>query len=88
MKASEIRTGRYYTARVSRQIVTVRVDQIGTRDKYRRGTFGNPPTVHTTTSYHVTNMATDRKLVFKTAQKFRQPTTEPIDAGQPAEGTI
>lgn len=78
MKAHEIKTGGYYTAKVSGQLVTVRVDTIGTRDKYRRGRDGKLPIIHTVTAYHVTNMRTGRPLVFKSAQRFREPSEAPI----------
>ncbi len=77
MKASEIKTGGFYTAKVSGQIVTVQVDEITERNIYRQGKYGQPPKVGTGTAYCITNMRTGRKLVFKSAQKFRQQIKEP-----------
>ncbi len=66
MKQSEIRVGGLYLAKVSDKVVTVRVDRI------RKG--GSHP-------YEVTNLATGRKVAFKSAAKFRAETTESKIAG-------
>ncbi len=65
MKQSEIKVGNHYIAKVSNQLTTVRVDEIGKselRPGYRRaGRF-----------YACTNLTTGRKVTFKSASKFRQ----------------
>ena len=63
MKANEIHIGSTYTARVSGNFVTVRVDAI--REHITRAS--EPRRL----SYDVTNLTTGRKLVFRSAQKFR-----------------
>ncbi len=79
MKASEIKTGCYYTAKVSGQIVTVRVDEIGTRNVYRRGKYRGEPSVRAVVAYYVTSMRTGWELVFKSARKFREQVGPPFD---------
>lgn len=63
MKKKDIKTGGHYTARVSGNIVTVRVDKIrdytGWGGTYQR------------TVYDVTNLKTGRKTTFRSAQRFR-----------------
>ncbi len=73
MKKSEIKVGGYYRARVSGILVTVRVDDIETRnaDTSRQGR----------TYYWVTNLRTNRRLTFQSAQKFR---LEVNESGVPA----
>ena len=66
MKKSEIRVGGFYTAKVSNNLVTVRVDQINEHAQTVRGGALVDSTV-----YHVTNMATGRKTTFRSAMKFR-----------------
>ena len=65
MKKNEIEVGGYYRAKVSGNLVTVRVDEIGEREsnEFRRkgGTY-----------YRVTNLNTGRKLTFQSAAKFRR----------------
>ncbi len=68
MKKAEIQTGRHYTAKVSGNIVTVRVDAIRESPTtittaFRRGY--NP------TYYDVTNLNTGRKTTFRSSAKFR-----------------
>lgn len=59
MKAEDIKVGKYYIAKVSNILTTVRVDSIneGYDSKAR---------------YHVTNMKTGRKTIFRSASKFRR----------------
>ncbi len=63
MKANQIKAGGRYTAKVSGVITTVRVDEV-TDDSYPGRTRGG-------TRYHVTNLRTGRKTVFRSPQKFR-----------------
>lgn len=65
MKAKDIKAGALYTAKVSGREVTVRVDQI-------RETFDHKD--RSKTLYDVTNLTTGRKLVFRSAGKFRSQT--------------
>jgi hypothetical protein len=62
MKKHQIKVGGLYTAMVTDQLVTVQVDGIGT-DIY----MGVEKT-----HYYVTNLKTGRKLVFKSAARFRK----------------
>ena len=66
MKKHEIKVGGLYTARVSGQFVTVRVDAI-------RASVGFHTQLQTkeVTVYDVTNLSTNRKLTFRSAAKFR-----------------
>lgn len=57
MKADQIQVGGTYQAKVNNKLTTVRVDAI---DDISSGT-----------RYHVTNLTTNRKTVFKSAAKFR-----------------
>ena len=67
MKKSQIKVGGHYLARVSRNLVTVRVDAI--RERSGGGTY--PGSISGGTSYDVTNLKTGRKTTFRSAQKFR-----------------
>lgn len=63
MKKAEIQVGGRYTAKVSGKLTTVRVDAIDERyDVIRKREH---------TIYRVTNLATGRKLAFRSAAKFR-----------------
>lgn len=57
-----ITIGRYYKAKVSGNIVTVRVDEIA----YKPTSTCKGPDAY----YHVTNLKTGRKATFSSAQKF------------------
>jgi superfamily I DNA/RNA helicase len=57
MKADQIQVGGTYQAKVNNKLTTVRVDAI---DETSSGT-----------RYHVTNLSTNRKTIFKSAAKFR-----------------
>lgn len=79
MLAKDIHVGGTYIAKVSGNLVAVRVDEIDTDVLvgYRgqgKNKYG--------TRYHVTNMQTLRKLTFRSAAKFR--TIAKIQAVQPA----
>ncbi len=60
MKANEIKKGGHYIARISGNIVKVRVDEIRETPAHR-------------TVYDVTNFDTGRCTTFKSAAKFRHP---------------
>ena len=86
MKASEIKVGGRYTAKVSNRIVTVRVDGIreAASRTYRAQRTGETVAMIKTV-YDVTNLATHKKLTFKSAAKFRkavepQPLNPPPDS--------
>ena len=70
MKANEIKVGSVYVAKVSGRLTDVRVDAIRFATDYTRGRFGL-----TGTFYEVTNLDTGRKLVFRSAAKFRREAT-------------
>ena len=61
MKAHEIRVGDEYYAKGSGTIVPVRVDSIGSEERFGRWCD----------TYKVTSLVTFRKLKFRSAQKFR-----------------
>ncbi len=63
MKKADIHIGRYYEAKVSGKIVTVRVDGIREIERDCRGF---------TSRYDVTNFATGRQLTFRSAARFRR----------------
>ena len=66
MKKSEIQIGCCYLAKVSGRLTTVRVDDIVPPcPPHEVGYHG--------TRYSVTNLATGRKLTFRSAAKFRRP---------------
>lgn len=65
MKKHEITIGQNYIARVSGKLVTVRVDAI--RERYTGLASNARYSLH----YDVTNLATGRRLTFRSAQKFR-----------------
>lgn len=69
MKASEIKVGGVYKAKVSNKIVDVRVDSIeeGCVGSYVVGR----PKAKRKTFYYVTNLSTNRKTTFRSAAKFR-----------------
>lgn len=71
MKKAEIKVGGYYRAKVSGNLVTVRVDAVRETDPAgtltnKRGNIKSPVTV-----YDVTNLKTGRKTTFRSAAKFR-----------------
>lgn len=63
MKSKEIKVGGHYMAKVSGNLVTIRVDAIRTRNGYA--------SVKDRTVYDVTNLKTGRKTTFESAMKFR-----------------
>lgn len=66
MKKAEIKVGGYYKAKVSGNIVTVRVDDIEDNNSW--------PGRKASTRYAVTNLKTGRKTTFRSAAKFRSAT--------------
>lgn len=66
MKAKEIQIGGHYSAKVSGNLTTVRVDAIRETSSYRAHQPYTP-----VTRYDVTNLATGRKITFRSAAKFR-----------------
>ena len=63
MKKSEIKKGGLYTAKVSGQLTTVRVDKYV---QFHNGRWG----------WEVTNLKSGRRLTFRSAQKFRREVAE------------
>ncbi len=61
MRKHEIEVGKYYIAKVSGKLTTVRVDGICGATH-----FGKLQTV-----YNVTNLSTGRKTTFRSARRFR-----------------
>ncbi len=61
MRQTQIAVGGLYKARVSGNIVTVRVDRISRVEAWAK----------TVVVYGVTNLATGRTLQFRSARKFR-----------------
>lgn len=70
MKKAEIKVGGHYTAKVSGKLTTVRVDKID-------ATAMDP--------YRVTNLATGRKVAFRSAMKFRSEAKPPFTAAEKAQ---
>jgi hypothetical protein len=66
MKAAEIKVGGLYWANVSGKKVRVRVDDI----HQRRGAYLSGRRLKAQTQYAVTNLATNRTLVFRSAKRF------------------
>lgn len=69
MKAGEIKVGHTYKARVSGNLVDVRVDSVQVKEGFTRRYSHKASALRT--EYHVTNLNTNRKLIFKSAAKFR-----------------
>lgn len=67
MRKHEIKIGGVYTARVSGRLTTVRVEAIRER--------GYGTTIRNMPYYDVTNLATGRRLTFRSAAKFRKEDT-------------
>lgn len=75
MKQSEIIVGQCYHARVSGKVAIVRVDAI------RKGIGHRGRTTRTCVIYDVTNVQTDRKLVFRSVMRFRSLANNPTEQG-------
>lgn len=80
MKKAEIKVGGHYKAKVSGNLVTVRVDEIrevaGVRPMFGRTPYSNV--------YDVTNLKTGRKTTFRSAAKFRS-VAGPVPGTSPQE---
>lgn len=70
MKKSEIEVGGVYEARISGNVVRVRVDEIRQR-MYGRFVRNVYKRYHDRTLFDVTNLKTGRKATFRSAAKFR-----------------
>lgn len=77
MKKSEIEVGGHYRARVSGNLVTVRVDKIVETSDYKGRNI---------TLYGVTNLTTKRRLTFRSAAKFRAKASGPKPASTRFKG--
>lgn len=73
MKRSDIKQGGVYVANVSGKKTKVRVDAIRETVERRYNRFGGSWDVAAATRYDVTNLATGRRLVFRSAQRFLRP---------------
>lgn len=73
MKAKDIERGKHYRAKVSGKLTTVRVDEIVSdwRDPNKK-------------RFNVTNLATGRRTIFRSAAKFRCPVTANGDSLDPS----
>lgn len=69
MKGKDIKIGGEYYAKVSGRIVPVRVDSLGGRTSQT----SNGRAFHNT--WICTNLMTGRRIVVKSAQRFRDPAT-------------
>jgi len=72
MKKADIEVGGHYIAKVSGNLVTVRVDAIGETERRKVDRYSGQPKRNSHTYYEVTNLNTGRKLTFRSAQKFRR----------------
>ncbi len=72
MKASEIKKGGLYIARISGNIVTVRVDEIRETSASRMNRYSGRLERTDKTVYDVTNLDTGRRTTFRSAAKFRR----------------
>ncbi len=72
MKAADVKVNGQYIARVSGNIVIVRVDQIRDVTKYRRNVITGQWAYHDGVVYDVTSLDTGRKTTFKSAAKLRR----------------
>lgn len=68
MKAAEIVKGSLYQAKVNGKLTTVRVDDIVKRPGYKSRTSSHH--IKSATVYEVTNLASGRALLFRSAQRF------------------
>lgn len=70
MLKKDIKVGGVYEAKVNGRLTKVRVDGIDERDGYKSVASGY--TTKSATRYRVTNLATGRTTVFRSASKFRK----------------
>ena len=76
MKKNEIKKGGKYIAKVSGNLVTVRVDEIRETRRSGRYDYSGKVTYRDVVVYDVTNLKTGRRTTFKSAQKFRREVVE------------
>lgn len=83
MKAVEIKIGKHYRAKVSNNLVTVRVDGVRkhTTRKWSIKRLGWQD--RETHVYDVTNLKTNRQLVFRSSAKFRFEVQAPGTSNEP-----
>ena len=72
MKKNEIKKGGKYIAKVSGNLVTVRVDEIRETIKRSWNNYAAQPTCRDVVVYDVTNLKTGRRTTFRSAAKFRR----------------
>lgn len=77
MKGADIRVGGVYLAKVSGAVQRVRVDRVTDRSVFDRNA---PAGVSTRTAWACTNLETGRRIVVKSAQRFRGPAPETREA--------
>lgn len=71
MKKTDIAVGSEYLAKVSGKMVLVKVDEIKDEVVGVRQSYLGKSVRRQATRYYVTNLSTGRKLVFRSASKFR-----------------
>ena len=71
MKAKDIKIGGHYIAKVSGKLTTVRVDAIRKTSRGRTNSWSGRYEQQACTVYDVTNLATGRRVTFRSAAKFR-----------------
>jgi len=76
MKATEIEKGGIYIARISGNLVQVRVDEIREVTSSRMNHYSGRLDYTDKVIYDVTNLATGRRTTFKSAAKFRRPVNQ------------
>lgn len=70
MKACQIREGGLYIARVSGKLSLVRVDRIRDSVRVRSNNYTGKAELVSCDVYDVTNLATRRRTVFRSARRF------------------
>lgn len=75
MKADQIKVGQHYLAKVSNNVVPVRVDRVEVNEGFHSPSMfsAHRRRVPTKTVYHCTNTKTNRQIVVRSAQRFRAP---------------
>lgn len=84
MKQSEIKVGGIYVAKVNGKLTRVRVDSIRKQGEVRW--FGGRASGRSSDAYGVTNLATGRKTVFRSAAKFRAPEGADCEGSRKVKG--
>lgn len=83
MHRKDIKKGGLYLAKVNGKVQTVRVDEIADSRKYRSDPYSGRSKLADTVVYHCTNTATGRKIIFRSAAKFRSLAPGPNNPGAP-----